>query len=772
MAHSDLNAEHVCTFCSLPLPPSWKQAESGEAAYCCVGCRIASQITGANGDAAQPQWMIAKLGAAIFFSMLVMVFTMALWSQDFYEVSETEFSRLFWGAFRYLGLFFSTPVLFLLGGPIFETALAGIRRRQITTELLICFGVAAAYLFSAWSVLRGEGHVYFEVACMILILVTFGKWLEAHGKLRTSKTLDDLSKLLPEKIRVIREGIVSIVSRAEVVIGDRIRVLPGERFAVDGILKQGTADVDQQLITGESEPVFKSVGSVISSGTLNLDGDLQIEVTRSAGDETVSRMIELIHSARMKKSRYERMADRLAEWFVPVVCVIAISVGIYYGVTEGYNEGILVGLSVILIACPCALGLATPMALWTALGVAARHQVLFQSGEDLERLASLKSLCFDKTGTLTTGHATVKDLFLAPDTDRQTLLRIASRLASGSNHVFSAAIKSYADPLFLNSNKEEKQTGEENLLSARSIRLLPGYGLAEEEAAGRLIFLGNERLIRRESLKVPAELAVVIAEVKGAGQSFSCVAWEGRVQGVFVFSESLRENAEISLKNLAALGLDLAVITGDHQQRAELLSKQLHVRVEAELLPAEKVATIQATKKTYGSVGMVGDGLNDAPALAAADTGIAMGCGADLSRESAAVCLLSNDLTRIDWSIQLARQTVRTIRQNLFWASAYNVIGIWLAATGQLNPILSAIAMTLSSGMVVGNSLRLNQFNVGGEVVDRSLQAGLNNSLSKNPINKNQAEAKPASRINPVQQKYGKATAQASSKDSSSKTSV
>ena len=380
-----------CAYCGLPLAASWyrsEHAETARPAYCCIGCRIAASVTDASGAEGHIRWMMARLGISIFFSMNVMVFSMALWSQDLYGVSPGEESALagvLWQLFRYLGLLFSLPVLFLLGGPIVDNVAQSVRRGVITTDVLILLGVLAAYLYSAVSVFRGVGHVYFEIACIVLVMVTLGRWLEATGKHRASEIMDGLADLLPDKVRILRDDSIQMVPRDELVVGDCLSVLPGERFAVDGRILVGVAEVDEQILTGESMPVVKQPGDPVYSGTLNAQGDLQVEVTAAAGNETVSRMIDMIRRARLGTGRYARLADRVATWFVPVVLIIALAAGAYHTLVTGVDTGILASLAVVLIACPCALGIATPMAVWCALGHAARRQVLLHSGSALEQ---------------------------------------------------------------------------------------------------------------------------------------------------------------------------------------------------------------------------------------------------------------------------------------------------------------------------------------------------------------------------------------------------
>ena len=708
-----------CAFCGLPVSAGFSlggQAESQEDEYCCSGCRTVAGITAAEAEQGSAARSLLRLGLAIFFTMNVMVFTMALWSQDLYndESFATPLAETLRSVFRWASLLFALPVLYLLGGPIASGVWQAMRRREVTTDLLILLGVGSAYIYSTVSVLRGAGHVYFEVSAMVLVFVSLGRYLEAKGKLRTNQSLDELANLLPETVRrQSAAGAFEEVPRAAVQSGDTLRVLPGERFPLDGSLLAGSAMVDQQLVTGESHPAEKSVGDSVYSGTLNLDGDLRMEVSATDGQETVSRILQMVRSARSAKGHHQRLADRIAVWFIPAVCLIALWAGWRQAMLADWDQGILTALAVVLIACPCALGLATPMAVWTALGRAAQGGVLFRSGVVLEKLAEVTHACFDKTGTLTTGEPQAEELVVTHGESQQHVLEVARCLAEGSTHPLSRAIVRLAsEPKALASG--EPLTNVANGLPAASavsslsitaVRTLPGKGLvAEVEGFGR-VCSGSRRFLQEEQFRWPAELD----HSPSCNTQLVAIGWDGQVRGVFRFSEQLRPEAPEALTECRRLGLQLRMLTGDHYNRAELVGKQFGLDSAAEQLPEDKAATLESLSAD-GGVAMVGDGLNDAPALARADVGVALGCGADISRDAAGVCLLADDLQRFPWAVGLSRLTLRVVKQNLFWAFAYNVAGIGLAATGRLNPVWAAAAMAVSSLLVVTNSLRLNAY--------------------------------------------------------------
>jgi heavy metal translocating P-type ATPase len=694
-----------CAYCGLPLAGG--RSSPPAAAYCCFGCRFAAEVTGAHGEEGAANWALTRLGVAIFFTMNVMVFTMALWVQDADGTDGTLLALR--GVFRHLALVFALPVLLLLGVQLLDNAWDGLRRGVLTADWLLLAGVAAAYLYSVVSVVRDRGPVYFEVGCMVLVLVTLGRWLEATGRLKAGAAIEALHRLLPETVRRLRPGgdgaDEDIIPLEQLGVGDRLRVLAGERIPCDGVLLGHAATVDEQVLTGESRPAVKEPGDRVLGGALNLDGVLLLEATAPPRGGALARLIELVRTARLTRGRFERLADRMAAVFLPAVVLLALAAFAWHAAWRGLDEGILTGLAVLLIACPCALGLATPMAVWTALGRAAGAGVLFRNGEALERLAAVRAVRLDKTGTLTTGTPLLSQC-AAADSERPEVLRRAAWLAGSSTHAHSRAIAGLA-------------AGE----AASNSRNLPGRGVTATSGS-ESVWLGSPRLMEEAGLVCSGDLQAVLDEALRSGEALTCVGWGGRVRGLFVFREEFRPQTVVALGRLRDLGLDVGVLTGDHPARGAALEQELGVPVTAGLLPEDKVAAVTQARHSIGPVAMVGDGINDAPALAVADAGVALGCGADLARDAAPVCLPGDDLARLPWAIELARRTVRVIRQNLLWAFAYNGIGVGLACAGLLNPILAALAMVGSSLLVVGNSLRLGGFPLGGGVTNPPACAG------------------------------------------------
>jgi heavy metal translocating P-type ATPase len=669
-----------CDYCGLPV--AGRPADGP--AYCCHGCRFAAAIAGAGGDDGRARWMMTRLGLAIFFTMNVMVFTMLLWSQR--GSGGGEAAAAFYDLARHACLLFTAPVILLLGGPLLEEAVAEIRRGRPAVNLLLLAGVVAAYGLSAWATWTGGGHVYFEVACMVLVAVTLGRWLEASGKLRTTAALRELRGLLPDRVRLLEAGGEREVNLAAVRVGDRLRILPGEHLPTDGMIVAGTAALDEAAVTGESLPAEKRPGDAVYSGTTNLDGRLDVEVTAAGGGGTLERLIDAVTAA-AGASRQQRLADRISSWFLPLVVGIAVVACATHWRRSGPAAGVLAGLAVVVVACPCALGLATPLALWAAIGQATRRHVLVREGDALESLARADMACFDKTGTLTSG-CRLESLAMAGTDGEAAVLARAAALAAGSTHVLSRAIVAAAAARSVAP------------LAVRDVRTVPGAGVEAVRAdTAAVVRLGSPRWIRATTaVEPPASIAAAM----------QCLVAEGdAIVGGLSFAEAVRPEAATAMTALRGAGFATLLLSGDRHDRAAAVAGPLGLECHAPLLPAGKLDLIAEFRGRGRGVVMVGDGINDAPALAAADVGMALGCGADVARWSAGICILDDDLAKIPWLVQLARRTRGTIRWNLFWAFAYNAACLPLAACGLVHPALAAAAMVASSLLVVTNSLRL-----------------------------------------------------------------
>lgn len=630
--------------------------------------------------------MMTRLGVAVFFTMNVMVFTMLLWSERGGGAVDPA-AAAFYGLARHACLLFTAPVLILLGGPLFGEAAREAARLRPSLNLLLAVGVAAAFLLSVHSVVTDRGHVYFEVACMVLVAVTLGKWLEASGKLRTTEALRELRRLLPDAVRRLAAAGEETVPLAEIGLGDRLRVLPGERIPTDAVIVEGRAAIDERTVTGESVPVARGAGDAVASGTEVIDGPLLIEVTAPPGAGTLERLIDAVAAAATAGTRQQRLAERAAAWFLPVVLVTAGAAFVVHAgragwTTAGIAAGTMAAIAVVVVSCPCALGLAMPMAVWAAVGAAARRHVLVRDADAFLRLGKATRFCFDKTGTLTTGLA-VRDVRGAAELDPEGVLATAAALARDSTHVLSRAIEAAAACRGLPA------------VGVTDVRVVAGRGIEGRLADGRGVRLGSDAWIEPLAAGEP---------VAADGDRPSCrLAIDDRPGGLITFDESIRPEAASTIAEVRAGGGDAWLLSGDREHRAASVAAALGMRFAAPLLPEEKLAFV----REHAPAVMVGDGINDAPALAAADVGVALGCGADVSRWTAAICLLRDDLGDLPWLVGLARRTGRTIRWNLVWAFGYNAACIPLAATGVVHPAVAAAAMVASSLFVVGGSLAL-----------------------------------------------------------------
>ena len=680
----------TCDYCGLPLSRS---ALQDEPSYCCYGCRFAAGISAQQDTSTNPMGPATALGFSVFFTMNVVMLTMSLWS--YAAQPQTAFEEALAAFLRYGAMAFSLPVLLLLGRPLVSHAIAGLRRGFFTTDLLLATGVIAAFAVSIVSTLRGVGHVYFEVGCVILVLVTIGRWLEAAGRSQASTALDQLEKLVPETVRLRESGVDIATPRNQISVGNHLHVIAGERIPVDGRVVHGRGVVDEQFFTGESTPVEKRTGDHLLGGSLNLDADLFIEVTAPPNAGALGRLVNAVRAARLSKGDYQLLSDAWSQRVFPIISIIALAAFIYHGMRVDWDFGLLTALSVVLIACPCALALATPLAVWAALGTAAKKGVLFRSGAALETMSGIRAIRWDKTGTLTTGKPSVLRLACEDSTDRVAIEQIAASVTEASDHVFSLAIREFLLEV-------------EPLTSTVNVQTVPGRGLRTSLDNGQVVLLGAIRWMEDCGLAWGTNLSRVINDPVTADCPMTAIGYDGRVQGLFLLEETIRPEAFEALQDCQRLGLDQAVLTGDRAARAAGLAKIFGIPVAAELLPQDKLVAIRAAHEKFGSVAMVGDGLNDAPALAGSDIGIALGCGADVSRDSAGVCLLSSDLRLIPWTYEFSQRTVGTIRTNLAWSFGYNSIGVILAACGQLHPAVAAVLMVVSSLMVLGNSLRLS----------------------------------------------------------------
>ncbi len=609
----------------------------------------------------------------------------------------------------WLQLALATPVQFVLGARFYRAGWRALRSGSANMDVLVALGTSAAYGLSLFHLLRGGamGPLYFESSAVVITLVLLGKWLEARAKRQTTDAIRALNALRPTTARVRRDGIEHDVASAELAVGDLVVVRPGERLPADGVVLEGASHVDESLLTGESLPLAKEVGDAVTGGAINGEGLMLVRTTAVGAESALARIVRLVESAQAGKAPIQRLVDRVSAVFVPVVLVLALITLLVWGFASGdWSAGLINAVSVLVIACPCALGLATPAAIMVGTGAAARLGILIRDAQALELAHAVRIVAFDKTGTLTEGRPTL--LAAVPHTDsgltRDALLALAASLQAGSEHPLARAVLDAA---------------HRPIDAARDLRALPGRGLAGR-VGERSLQLGSRRLMHELGVDNKV-LDAQATESQADGRTVSWLAEVGadgraRVLGLLSFGDAIKPGAPAALAELARLGLRTLMISGDSRAAAEAVGRALVIAdVRAEVLPGDKAAVIESLK-SQGPVAMVGDGINDAPALAAADVGIAMAGahdgrvgGTDAAMQAAGITLLRADLALVPRAFLISRATHAKIRQNLFWALAYNVIGIPLAMLGLLSPVVAGAAMAASSVSVLGNALLLRR---------------------------------------------------------------
>lgn len=611
----------------------------------------------------------------------------------------------------WLQLALATPVQFWLGARFYRAGWQALRARSGNMDLLVALGTSAAYGLSLqqWLAHGAQGHLYFEAAAVVITLVLLGKWLEARAKRQTSAAIRALQALRPATARVRRGGAEVDVPIAAVRVGDLVVLRPGERVPVDGEVVEGESEVDESLVTGESLPVPKRPGLRVTGGAVNGTGLLLLRTVAVGAETTLARIVRLVESAQAKKAPVQRLVDRVSAVFVPVVLAIAGLALLSWGLASGdWQAAILNAVAVLVIACPCALGLATPAALMAGTGVAARHGILIKDAEALEIAHGVRLVAFDKTGTLTEGKPALV-AHEAVDGDAGTLLALAAALQSGSEHPLAHAVLAAAQAQGL------------AVPRASQMRALAGRGMAAR-VEGRELRLGSARLMRELGVSV-ADLAARAEALQAEGRTVSWLADASdatapRLLGLLAFGDALKPGAAAAVHRLHAQGIRTVLVSGDNQASATAVARRLGIDdVRAEVLPEDKAAIVAALRAQQhadgGRVAMVGDGINDAPALAAADVGIAMGSGTDVAMHAAGITLMRGDVGLVADALAISRRTTAKIRQNLFWAFVYNVVGLPLAALGLLNPVIAGAAMAFSSVSVVGNALLLKRWRPG-----------------------------------------------------------
>ncbi|MFC8099873.1 heavy metal translocating P-type ATPase [Streptomyces sp. NPDC057363] len=625
---------------------------------------------------------------------------------------------------QWLSLTLTAPVVTYAAWPFHKAALTNARHGAATMDTLISVGTSAAFLWSLWALFLGTagtpgmthpfeltiartdgaGNIYLEAAAGVTAFILAGRYFEARSKRKAGAALRALLQLGAKDVTVLgADGGERTIPTGELAVGDRFLVRPGEKIATDGTVVEGTSAVDASMLTGESVPVEVGVGDAVTGATLNAGGRLVVEATRIGADTQLARMAKLVEDAQNGKAAAQRLADRISGVFVPVVIALALAtLGFWIGNGAGLTAAFTAAVAVLIIACPCALGLATPTALMVGTGRGAQLGILIKGPEVLESTRKVDTIVLDKTGTVTTGRMTLLAVHTADTTDETDVLRLAGALEHASEHPIAQAVAAGA----------ADRVGV--LPVPEDFANIPGLGV-QGIVEGHAVLVGREQLLAEWAMDLPVGLARAKAEAEAAGRTAIAVAWDGEARAVLEVADAVKDTSPEAITRLRALGLTPILLTGDNRAVAEAVAAQVGIdQVIAEVMPEDKVDVVKRLQGEGRSVAMVGDGVNDAAALAQADLGLAMGTGTDAAIEAGDLTLVRGDLRAAADAIRLARKTLGTIKSNLFWAFAYNIAALPLAAAGLLNPMIAGAAMAFSSVFVVGNSLRLRGFKAAG----------------------------------------------------------
>ncbi len=600
----------------------------------------------------------------------------------------------------------ATPVQFVIGYRFYKHAYKSLRSGSPSMDVLVALGTSAAYLYSIYngflrSLPVGQSPaLYFEASAIIITLVLLGKLLEAVAKGRTSEAIKRLIGLQPKTARVLRSGEEVDIPIAEVQVGEVVLVRPGEKIPVDGEIINGSSAVDESMITGESIPAEKAAGDPVIGATINTFGAFSFKASKVGKDTVLAQIIRVVEEAQGSKPPIQRLADRVAGIFVPVVLGVAVITFLIWLLAAGnLTMGLISAVAVLVIACPCAMGLATPTAIMVGTGKGAENGILIRSGESLELAYKLNAVVLDKTGTITRGKPSVTDVVSLNGWSRADLLRVAGAAEKNSEHPLGIAVFEAA--------RSELKGIEEST----EFQTTPGKGV-QAVVEGRAVLIGTRSYLREHNVSIEA-VEDQVNELEAAGKTVMLLSVDGTAQGLLAVADRVKDSSRRAIQVLKEMGLQVYMITGDNRRTAEAIGREVGVAdIMADVLPERKAQAVEEIRKQGKIVAMVGDGINDAPALVTADIGMAMGTGTDIAMESADITLMNGDLMSVPIAIQLSQRTMRKIKQNLFWAFFYNIVGIPIAALGMLNPIIAGAAMAFSSVSVVSNSLSLRRFKV------------------------------------------------------------
>jgi P-type Cu2+ transporter len=677
-----VNPTATCSHCLLPIGRLGETREIGGEmrAFCCYGCCLAYQVHHGEREEPEAALLLIRIGVGAFLAMNIMLFSLLLYSGTFGAEDGTTAHIVHW-----LLWILATPLMVVLGGPFFAGAWRAARCGQLTTDTLVSVGTLAAYGYSAYQVWHGPGNVYFDTVTMVLILFTLGRYLEARGRVQAVRSLAPMLAAERTEVRVVAGGRESTRPVREIEPDTIVRVLPGERIAVDGVVVDGRSECNESVLTGQAELQVKAPGALVHAGSINGAGQLLVRATAAGNATRWVQISRLVREALARKSLLGNTVDRVAAAFIPLVLLLAVGTLWFWSTLVPFEQALLTGMAVLVVACPCSLGLAAPLATTLGIGLAAQRGILLRSGGILEKLARIKAVAFDKTGTLTEGRPQVLQVS-AHDATGQDVLHFATALARASDHPLAKAIA---------------ETGfAPGTDVASHVRVRPGAGISGR-VDGHFTVMGSAGFMSALGWPVPG-----VWPASPQGCTLVYVGWEGRVHGQIALADRLLPEAAAVMSALRRHDWPLMLLSGDREAAVAQAATKLGIPMwRSELLPEGKVSALQDWARCHGPSAMVGDGLNDGPVLAAAAVGIAVGSASDLARESADVVLPESALENLPWLFDLAAHVRNSIRANLAWALGYNIIALALATSGLLQPVIAAGLMAGSSLVVVTRSM-------------------------------------------------------------------
>lgn len=672
-----------------------------------LGFKVTEEISGVDTEKANREKYMRGLKISFFISLIL---TIPLFSAMFFHMAGIH-NMLMNG---WVQLILATPVQFIIGYRFYKGAFKSLKSGSANMDVLIALGTSTAYFYSLYHLIKGIDEYYFESSAMIITLILLGKILENRAKGKTSEAIKKLMKLTPNTAVILRNGEEQTVDIDEVIVGDIIIIKPGEQIPVDGEIIYGNTSIDESMITGESIPVEKNIGDEVVGGTINKNGMIKFKANRIGKDTTLAKIIKMVEDAQGSKAPVQRLADKISGIFVPSVVIISIVTFIiwyFFSSQNGdMNKALISAVAVLVIACPCALGLATPTAIMVGTGKGAENGILIKSGEHLERAHDLDSIIFDKTGTITKGEPIVTNIYFE-NIDRKEFIALSASAEKASEHPLGESIVSFAI-------KNKVSTYE-----IEDFESFTGKGIKANIKRNEVL-IGNRSLMDMWNIDL-SHFENKKNELENEGKTSVLVAINKEIKGIIAIADTIKNESKEAIKMLKEMGIEIYMLTGDNKKTAIAIGNEVGIKEDnifAEVLPDQKSQKVIELKNKGKKVGMVGDGINDAPALANADIGFAIGTGTDIAMEASDITLIKGDLRAIPKSIYLSKRTMRTIYQNLFWAFGYNTIGIPIAALGFLNPMVGSAAMALSSFSVLTNSLRLRRLDLRYDIVNKTIK--------------------------------------------------